>query len=445
MTLTIRFLKRWESFAPGAIGECSDESAKNLIDEGIAELYDEVAEKAAAEAEREKLTTVVKAVVDEIKGTIFGEDEKGETVVSRVTKVNRREDPKVPEGFKSIGDFALKVKSWQDGDKTDKVMGGWLQKTAETGLVEGLDSDGRFLVPEAFSSDLLTKTYDSAQIVSRCRDIPMTTKSVKIPYVKESSRADGSRQGGIRAYRAAELGAMTASKPTVGQVRLEVEKMYVYVAASEELLSDAAAMGSMIAQAASDELAFKMDDEVLSGTGAGMPLGILNAGCTVSAAKETGQVAATIQAENIFKMWSRMYGRSRPNAVWLINQDIEPQLFTMSLAVGTGGIPVYMPANGLAGQPYGTLMGRPVIPCESCATLGTVGDIILADFGQYLYARHVSGLQAATSIHLKFDYDQTIFRFTVRTDGQPWWPAALTPKSGSSNTLSPFVTLATRS
>lgn len=105
---------------------------------------------------------------------------------------------------------------------------------------------------------------------------------------------------------------------------------------------------------------------------------------------------------------------------------------------------IYLPANGLAGQPYGTLFGRPVIPCESCQTLGTKGDIILADLTEYLYARHVSGVQAATSIHLKFDYDQTVFRFTIRTDGEPWWPAPLTPAKGS-NTLSPFVVLETRS
>lgn len=39
--------------------------------------------------------------------------------------------------------------------------------------------------------------------------------------------------------------------------------------------------------------------------------------------------------------------------------------------------------------------------------------------------------------------DQTAFRFVFRVDGQPWWPAALTPRY-SSDTLSPFVTIAAR-
>jgi HK97 family phage major capsid protein len=101
-----------------------------------------------------------------------------------------------------------------------------------------------------------------------------------------------------------------------------------------------------------------------------------------------------------------------------------------------------MPAGGMSGLPYATLFGRPVIPVEYCATLGTVGDIILADFNEYLLARK-GGLQTASSIHFRFDYDETVFRFVLRLDGQPAWNAPLTPFKGS-NTLSPFVALATR-
>ena len=441
MLVQIKFLQKHGTFAPGAIGECEKELADELIAKGVAELYDPEAERLAKEAREAEIKSIVDAAVNAVKTEVLGDKPTGKGILSRVKD---REEPGTVEGFKSMGDFSMAVAHWQDGKRDDNRLLAWSAKAAESGLTEGVDSEGGFLVPEEFSTDILKKTYDNAALVSRCRDVPMQTKAIKIPYVKETSRADGSRQGGIRAYRAAELGALTASKPTFGAIRLEVEKLYVYVAASDELLDDAAAMGSMISAAAADELAFKMDWEVLNGTGAGQPLGIMNAPCLVSVAEEDNQAADTLVAENIVKMWSRCYGPSRSNAVWLINQDVEPQLFTMSLAVGTGGVPVYMPANGLAGSPYGTLMGRPVIPCEQCDTLGDKGDIFLVDLSQYLYARHVSGMNAATSIHIKFDYDQTVFRFTVRTDGQPWWPGALTPNSGSDNTLSPFVTLDAR-
>ena len=50
------------------------------------------------------------------------------------------------------------------------------------------------------------------------------------------------------------------------------------------------------------------------------------------------------------------------------------------------------------------------------------------------------GLKVDSSMHIRFDYDETAFRFVMRYDGQPSWKSALTPKRGS-NTLSPFVVL----
>jgi HK97 family phage major capsid protein len=141
-------------------------------------------------------------------------------------------------------------------------------------------------------------------------------------------------------------------------------------------------------------------------------------------------------------MWSRLYAPSRPNSVWLINQDVEPELHKMGLETKTpiAGALVYMPPGGLSQAPYGTLMGRPVIPIEVCQTMGTSGDIILADLSQYILIDK-GGLQSASSIHFKFTTDETAFRFVFRVDGQPWWSTALVPFKGTSNTLSPFVVL----
>jgi HK97 family phage major capsid protein len=160
-------------------------------------------------------------------------------------------------------------------------------------------------------------------------------------------------------------------------------------------------------------------------------------------AKETGQKAATVMAENVINMYSRMFASALPRAEWFINQGVWPQLATMSLAVGTGGIPVFMPANQLAGQPNATLFGRPIIPLEQCAALGTVGDIIFADFQGYILATK-GGIAADVSIHVRFLYDESVFRFVMRVDGQPVRASVLTPYKGS-NTLSHFVGLATRS
>jgi len=130
--------------------------------------------------------------------------------------------------------------------------------------------------------------------------------------------------------------------------------------------------------------------------------------------------------------------------VWLISQDIEAQLFGLNGASGTAGVMVFLPPGGLSSAPYGTLFGRPIVPNEYCAALGTVGDIILADLSQY-QAIDKGGIQEAASIHVQFLYDESVLRFVYRFDGQPKWASALTAFNASSDTLSPFVLLATRS
>jgi len=318
----------------------------------------------------------------------------------------------------------------------------------QMGMSEGVPSDGGFLVQTDFITELLKRTYDNAVLAPKTQYIGIgpNFNGMTINAVDEKSRATGSRWGGVRGYWLAEAGAKEASHPTLRQMELKLKKMAALCYATDENLQDAPTLEGLIRLAFSEEFAFLLDNAIFEGNGVGMPLGIMNSPALVTVAAEVGQPANTILFENIVNMYSRMWGRSRPNSVWLINQDIEPQLFSMSLAVGVGGIPVYLPANGLSGSPYGSLLGRPVIPVEHASTLGTTGDIMLADLSQYLRidkSGASGGIQAATSIHVKFLYDEHCFRFVWRVGGMPMWNNPLTPFKGA-NTLSPYVVLATR-
>ena len=313
---------------------------------------------------------------------------------------------------------------------------------AIVGSSENVPADGGFLVQTDYATTLLEKTFAASDIINRIFRIPISANAngVKIPAVADSSRADGSRSGGIRAYWAAEGATKTPSYTSFAQVALELKKLIGYTTCTDELLEDVSALEAWIGRAFAAEFDFKIADAIINGTGVGQPLGILAAPCLVTVTAETGQGATTIVTENIIKMWARRFGPHTKNYVWLINQDIEPQLYTMGLAIGTGGIPVYMPAGGLSGAPYSTLFGKPVIPCEQCASLGAAGDIILADLSQYVMIDK-GGMKSASSIHVNFTTDQTAFRFVYRCDGQPLWVSALTPYKGTGNTQSPFIVL----
>ncbi len=319
-----------------------------------------------------------------------------------------------------------------------------MQKRA-TGLSEGIPADGGFLVQTDFATELLKRTYETGVVANRCRRIGLSSNanSIKIPAIAESSRADGSRWGGIKAYWKGEAAQKTNMEPKFRQISLELKKLTGLCYATDELLQDAAALEAVLMQGFSEEFGFRLDDAIINGAGAGAPQGIINAACLVTVAAEGAQPVDTIVFENLVKMWSRCYAKSRLNAVWFINQDVEPQLFSVGVQVGVGGVPAYLPPGGLSQSPYGTLFGRPVIAIEQCPTLGDVGDIILADFSQYILVDK-GGMQTASSIHVKFDYDETCFRFVYRVDGQPIWHDELTPFKGAGNTVSPFVVLAAR-
>lgn len=314
---------------------------------------------------------------------------------------------------------------------------------AITGLGESVPSDGGFAVGTQMESEIMARIYDSSYILNNARkyQISNPNNGIKIPAIDETSRADGSRP--VRGYWTDEGAAMTGSSPKMRQITMDLERLTCLVYATDELLQDASLLGQFVQQAAVEELTFKFQDAAVNGDGSGKPLGILNATCLVSQAAETSQTATTIVYENIVKMWSRMYSPSRARSVWLANADIIPQLYTMSLAVGTGGSGVFTPAGGASARPFDTLFGRPIVYLEHCPTLGTVGDIILADLSQYLVIEKAA-IQSASSIHVRFLNNETVFRFVMRVNAQPGWNAALTPFKGS-NTVSPFVALATRS
>lgn len=319
---------------------------------------------------------------------------------------------------------------------------------APTGLGETVPSDGAFLVAQEFVPTLQDRTWQTAVVWSRCTKQPVGANfnGFKIPAINETSRADGSRWGGVRAYWAAEGASLTGSHPAFRQISVELQKLTALCYVTDELLEDAVALEGYVNRWFPLEIGFKLDDAVINGDGAGKPLGIMACPGRVSVSAETGQLATTIVTNNILKMFRRMYPGSMSNAVWFINIDTLESLATLTIPVGTAGVLAnlyQLPTGVTQGQPYGTMLGRPVIPIEQCATLGTTGDVIFADMSQYIVGDK-GGMNAASSIHVAFATDQTAFRFIYRCNGEPVWSSALTPFKGS-DTIGPYVALATRS
>jgi HK97 family phage major capsid protein len=342
-------------------------------------------------------------------------------------------------GFSSLGEQLQAVmRAETPGGKTDPRL-----YNAASGLNETTPSDGGFLVQQDFSTQLLEEAFQTGQLINLCRRFPVSGNSIKFPMFDETSRVNGSRLGAVQSYYADEAEQYTGSKPKFRSLELTLKKLIGMCYVTDEIVADTRVLEAVVRQAFVSEINFKVDDGIVNGTGAGQPLGIVNAPCLVTVDKETGQPAASVVLENITSMWSRLLPGSQRTAVWLVNVDVLPQLYSMSLAVGTGGGPVFLPGGGVSDAPFATLFSRPILPLEQCQSCGTVGDIILADLQGYVIAEKAGGIQMDQSIHVRFDYGEQVFRFQYRWDGQPILASAVTPYKGA-NDLSHFIALQTR-
>lgn len=307
-------------------------------------------------------------------------------------------------------------------------------------------SDGGALVLPEFSPEIMRMLYESESLWGRTRQYTVAGNSMKFPRLRDTNRADGTRHGGVLGYWMGEADAITETKVAFDTTDLSLNKLAIAVFLTEEMLSDSGyAIEQFVTEVCQAEIDYQLDKSLIRGNGVGKPLGILSSPARVTVTKESGQEADTIVADNILNMWSRrLSSGAGADLVWLVNQDIEPQLGKLTIATGSySGQVTYLPPGGFADRPYATMMGRPVIPCEHCSTLGDEGDIILCDFKTYLSINKGQVNQLA-SPHVQFLRDLLCLKFTFRVNGRPAYNSPVTTEQ-SAATRSSFITLQTRS
>jgi HK97 family phage major capsid protein len=346
-------------------------------------------------------------------------------------------------GFNSFGDFALSVcKVGRPGGMLH--MERRLEALAPSSYANSSSgSDGGFAVPQTFLQTIVDKVVGPDTLLGRTMQMSTAGNGIKFPVNEDEPWGTA----GVTAAWTGEGQRIAESKPNIRAVSIDLHKIAALTPLSDELAKDAPALETFLGAAVPAALNFKVDEALLFGTGVGQPQGATVSGSKVRVAQSgSPQAADTINYANVATMWARMYGPCRKNAVWLVNQDAEPELSKLVIATGTAsGQLVYMPPGGVSGAGYGTLFGRPVLPSEHCAQLGDEGDIILWDPTTYvsLTPTGQSGARFESSIHLWFDYAVSALRWTFRIGGKSWWSKPVT-RAKSANTLSNCLTLEER-
>lgn len=351
---------------------------------------------------------------------------------------NRAADPKL--GFRSAGDFFQSVRGATMSRSTGASIDNRLMAAAPSTFAgEGVGADGGFLVPPEFSKEIFQLSLGDASLLPYVDEVQIESNSMTFP--RDETTPWGSN--GIRAYWQGEAAAATATKPVLGADTLRLKKLMALVPVSDELLSDASALSSYLPSKIGASIRWKTNEAILFGAGGALPSGALTSGAALTVTKDSGQATGTLTASNLANMIARLPEGSYPRAVWIINNDVLPALFTLTL----GNYPIYLPAGVAPGaiqqNPYGTLLGRPVIVSQHAKSFSSAGDVTLVDLNYYQAITKAGGIETATSMHLYFDADATAFRTTFRFDGQSKIAAAIDPANGS-NKLSPFVQLGAR-
>jgi len=305
-------------------------------------------------------------------------------------------------------------------------------------MTESVPSDGGFLIPSQQSENIHSVSLENEIVQPRAFVQPMTSNECNVPAMEIGDHSTA-LLGGFSASYTGETSTISEANPKTRGMTLKAKKLTGLVRFSNELVADIPGGEGQITNLCGSGLAWYRDKAFLKGSGAGEPLGILNANCVVEVDKETGQTDNTIMYENLTNMLSRIFAGSFKNSIWVCHQTTIPSLLEMSIAIGTGGsaIPVMSESNGEF-----TILTRPVLFTEKTETLGTKGDIMLCDFSQYIIGLR-QGMRFDTSIHPGFLTDELYARLIERHDGQPLWGEPLTLLDGTT-TVSPFVVLGDR-
>jgi len=303
----------------------------------------------------------------------------------------------------------------------------------------GIGQEGGFAVQTDFAGAIMESAANAGNILPLVDSYQVTDGSNAVKWI-DIDEGDVSTTvfGGVRVYWAAEAAEVAASHPKLAEKELKLEKLMGFAYATYELEADSSFVNTLYTRAFSLAIQRALEAAIVSGDGVGKPLGFLKSGALVEAAKESGQKAATITWANLSKMYHRILDKSK--AVWLVHPDAHEQFDFLEFPVGTGGVPVYLPATQQGS--IDTLRGKPIVESDHCSALGAKGDINLVDLSQYMLA-YKGGVDAATSIHVQFLTAENCFRFIFRANGLPKRNKTLTIKN-SSAARSPYIALAAR-
>lgn len=403
--------------------EMAADAARQLQPQLVTSLQEVVA---PLESDREALV----ARIETLEGELASRPELGEVVSSaeRAAGYNRHAPGVQLDGaFESAPEFyAAAVRAGRpdlEYERDGRLIG-------IGAVLSGQEiADGGALVPEEFRAMMGESMLEAAVIRPGAMVIPMTTETMRYPYIRDYDHSSGQVYGGWQVYRLERGERIPRTRPTWGQQRLTVTTQAAATVVANELLADSAiALGTFIERGLPEAIGWAEDYDFIRGSGAGEPKGILESDALITTTDtgRRGGAGELFTAADAGDMLSRLLPACQRRAVFVAHPGMYASIAQMTLSGAqfarrgpTDDVPLYV-------------NGRPVYFSEHCSVPGTSGDVVLVDRSRYIIGDR-QAVSVASSMHLLFDQMETIIIAHSRNDGQLMMERPLTLRHGGAN------------
>lgn len=353
------------------------------------------------------------------------DEDKGNKALARAARRSPG-GPVARRSFESFGEFAATVARNPNDQRLVYIQ----RQAAEQRMDDG--PRGGFMVPAEFRDELFRVEPGEALVRPRARVIPAGSPpdaAVTFPALDQTGQVPGHVFGGVTVNWIGEGKSKPKTDYKLRQITLQPQEVAATLDITDKLLRNWSAAGSMITSLFSGAIRQAEDFAFIAGDGIGKPKGFLRSGARYSVQRET---PATISYRDIFNMVSRLLMRGG-NPTWTASQSLIPVLATIKDDEGRF---IFVP-SARDGIPS-TLAGYPIVWNEHTPLLGQEGDLTLANLSYYLI-KDGSGPFVASSEHVKFEENMTVFKTFWNVDGQAWLTKPFKLENG--HEVSPFVIL----
>lgn len=327
---------------------------------------------------------------------------------------------------KSFASWLAAVKDRDERTLSKFYDGGVVQKAA---MNETSGTQGGYLVPQQMSDamfvDISTKSLfrqhgalevemNGAQLLLPLPDVQTAQAAGTAPYF-----------GGAKLNWSTDTSLTESAEMKFRDLSLRAHLLEGYAITSEPFIRDALNVDTWLRRTFADAAGYYVDYACFQGSGVGMPQGVINAS---GSATKSRAVANQIAVADVQGMIDNLLPSSweKDTTCWFAHPSTLPQLSAITGWVPNFGMELY---------------GKPVVMTGKCSTLGTRGDLVLADCGGYVVAdRKPLLIDYSPHEPTAFLNFQSAWRVAYRGDGQLWTASPITLPDGSSQ-VSFFVVL----